>query len=129
MLTAFHPQTDGQTEQANRTLEEMLRAYVNHKQDNWDECLPALEFAFNNTKNSSTEFTPFFLNTGAEPLTPAALLSPPALTLPSVEGFLQQQSQALVLAQSTIYMYLQCPTTTGTQRKQTPARGQIQCRG
>lgn len=103
MSTAFHPQTDGQTEQANRTLEEMLRAFVNYRQDNWDTYLPALEFAFNNTKNCSTGFTPFFLNTGAEPLIPASLLTPPKLDVPSVDSFLEQQSQALAIAKNIIF--------------------------
>ena len=58
MSTAFHPQTDGQTERLNRTLEEMLRAYVTYKQDQWDEYLPAAEFAYNNSKQASTGFTP-----------------------------------------------------------------------
>ena len=40
MSTAFHPQSDGQTERINRTLEQMIRAYVNDKQDNWDKLLP-----------------------------------------------------------------------------------------
>ena len=66
MSTAYHPQTDGQTERANRTLEEQLRSYVNDRQSDWDEHLSALEIAFNNSKHSSTGFTPFFLNTGRE---------------------------------------------------------------
>ena len=45
--TAYHPQSDGQTEQMNMVLEDMLRHYVNPKQDNWDELLPAAEFADN----------------------------------------------------------------------------------
>jgi hypothetical protein len=48
MSSTFHPQTDGQTEQANDILEDMLRAYVSPEQDNWDECLDAAEFAINN---------------------------------------------------------------------------------
>jgi RNase H-like domain found in reverse transcriptase/Reverse transcriptase (RNA-dependent DNA polymerase)/Integrase zinc binding domain/Chromo (CHRromatin Organisation MOdifier) domain/Retroviral aspartyl protease len=70
MSTAFHPQTDGQTERANRTLEEQLRAYVNHRQDDWDVHLPFVEFAQNNAVNSTTGYSPFFLNYGYHPATP-----------------------------------------------------------
>jgi hypothetical protein len=66
MSTAFHPQTDGQTERANRTLEEGLRAYVGYHQWDWDEHLVPLEIAFNNTIQASTGFTPFYLNSGRE---------------------------------------------------------------
>ena len=66
MSTAYHPQTDGQTERANRTLEEMLRAYVNFQQTDWDEHLTTLELAYNNSKQASTGFTPFYLNSGQE---------------------------------------------------------------
>ena len=38
--TANHPQTGGLTESVNRTVENVLRAFVNHKQDNWDKLLP-----------------------------------------------------------------------------------------
>ena len=44
--TAYHPQSDGQTERMNRILEDMLRHYVNPKQNNWDELLSAAEFFF-----------------------------------------------------------------------------------
>ena len=66
MSTAYHPQTDGQTERANRTLEEMLRSYVNITQSDWDEHLSVLEMAYNNSKQISTGFSPFYLNTGQE---------------------------------------------------------------
>jgi hypothetical protein len=66
MSTAYHPETDGQTERANRTLEEMTRSYVNWKQDDWDEHLSALELAYNNSVQASTGKTPFFLNAGQE---------------------------------------------------------------
>jgi hypothetical protein len=62
MSTAFHPQTDGQTERANRTLEDMLRSYVNYEQDDWDQHLVALEIAFNNSVQASTGLTPFQMN-------------------------------------------------------------------
>lgn len=66
MSTAYHPQTDGQTERQNRTLEEMLRARINFQQDDWDEHLAAAELAFNNSIHASTGFTPFYLNYGQE---------------------------------------------------------------
>jgi hypothetical protein len=66
MSTAYHPQTDGQTERANRTLEEMLRSYVNINHSDWDEYLSVLEMAYNNSKQISTGFSPFYLNLGKE---------------------------------------------------------------
>jgi hypothetical protein len=66
MSTAYHPQTDGQTERANRTLEEMLRARINFKQTDWDDHLSAAELAINNAQQASTGFSPFRLNYGQE---------------------------------------------------------------
>jgi len=66
MSTAYHPQTDGQTERANRTLEEMLRAYVNFHQSDWDSHLSTLEMAYNNSKQVSTGFSPYYMNYGQE---------------------------------------------------------------
>lgn len=75
MSTAYHPQTDGQSERANRTLEDMLRAYCHDRQDTWDTRLPAAQFAYNNSVNDSTGYTPFFLTYGRNPHTPATLQS------------------------------------------------------
>jgi hypothetical protein len=66
MSAAYHPQTDGQTERANRTLEEMLRSRVNFRQSDWDEHLATAELAINNSQQASTGFTPFYLNSGQE---------------------------------------------------------------
>jgi RNase H-like domain found in reverse transcriptase/Reverse transcriptase (RNA-dependent DNA polymerase)/Integrase zinc binding domain/Chromo (CHRromatin Organisation MOdifier) domain/Retroviral aspartyl protease len=70
MSTAFHPQTDGQTERMNRLVEETLRHYVNPTQTDWDEHLPLVEFAINDAKNASTGTTPFKLNYVWEPKVP-----------------------------------------------------------
>ena len=59
LSTAFHPQTDGQTEILNRILENYLRAYTNLEQMNWARLLPSAEFAYNNSRNSSIKITPF----------------------------------------------------------------------
>ena len=66
MSTAYHPQTDGQTERANRTLEELLRSRINFQQTDWDEHLAAAELAVNNSVQASTGFTPFYLNYGQQ---------------------------------------------------------------
>uniref|UniRef100_A0A383WFN5 Reverse transcriptase n=1 Tax=Tetradesmus obliquus TaxID=3088 RepID=A0A383WFN5_TETOB len=79
--TAFHPQTDGQSERANRTLEEVLRHFVNPRQDNWDEHLALAEFAINDSVNPSTGYTPFYLAYGQEvqhPIDIAAHVNVPA---------------------------------------------------
>jgi len=67
LSTAFHPQTDGQTEWTNSTLEQYLRAYVNYEQGDWKELLPMAEFAYNNGYQESTKHTPFFANYGTNP--------------------------------------------------------------
>ena len=67
LSTAFHPQTDGQTERQNSTIEAYLRAFVNFKQNDWARFLLMVEFAYNNAKNASTGHTPFELNCGYHP--------------------------------------------------------------
>ncbi|KAF4476546.1 Transposon Tf2-9 polyprotein [Colletotrichum fructicola Nara gc5] len=67
MSTAFHPQTDGQTERINQILETYLRAYVNYNQDNWVVLLPIAQFAYNSAVGESTKESPFYLNYGFEP--------------------------------------------------------------
>jgi len=65
--TAYHPQTDGQTERVNQEVEQYLRAFVNFRQDDWKEWLPLAEFAHNDSPHSATHQTPFFINYGQHP--------------------------------------------------------------
>jgi hypothetical protein len=67
LSTAFHPQTDGQTEQQNQTMEHYLRAFCNYEQDNWVELLPLAECAYNNSIHHSSLMTPFWLNYNYHP--------------------------------------------------------------
>lgn len=67
LSTAYHPQTDGQTEVQNRTLEMYLRLYCNYRQDDWVDWLPYAEFAYNNSVQSSTGETPFYVLMGYHP--------------------------------------------------------------
>jgi len=83
MSTANHPQTDGQTERMNRTVEDTLRTFVNHRQNDWDELLPLCEFAINDADQASTGETPFYLNYGLHPLTPSSFLNPASCSEPA----------------------------------------------
>jgi hypothetical protein len=75
--TAFHPQTDGQTERTNRTLEQILRMYVSYAQDDWDHYLALAEYAYNNSVQASTGITPFYADLGRHPHSPDGLIDDP----------------------------------------------------
>uniref|UniRef100_A0AAV1V9F7 Integrase catalytic domain-containing protein n=1 Tax=Peronospora matthiolae TaxID=2874970 RepID=A0AAV1V9F7_9STRA len=72
MSTSDHPESDGQTERANRVLEEILRGYV-HSFTIWSEFLPMVEFAINNSVHASTTHTPFYVNGLRNPRVPTLL--------------------------------------------------------
>ncbi|KAJ0724807.1 putative nucleotidyltransferase, Ribonuclease H [Helianthus annuus] len=59
LSTAFHPQTDGQTERTIQTLEDMLRSCVIDFGGNWDSYLPLAEFSYNNSYHTSIQMAPF----------------------------------------------------------------------
>ncbi|CAJ0945052.1 unnamed protein product [Ranitomeya imitator] len=69
--SAFHPQTNGQTERTNQTLETYLRCFVSADQDDWVSFLPLAEFALNNRASSATLVSPFFCNSGFHPRFPS----------------------------------------------------------
>ena len=64
---AYHPETDGQTERTNQELEQYLRMYVNHRQNNWAEWLAMMEFAFNNKVHTVMKMSLFQVNYKREP--------------------------------------------------------------
>jgi len=61
--TAWHPQTDGQTERVNQELDQYLWLFVNERQDDWYDLLPMAEFQHNNHVHSATQQPPFLLDT------------------------------------------------------------------
>jgi hypothetical protein len=107
LSTAFHPQSDGQTERMNRTLEEMLRHYITPLRGDWVKVLPILEFAYNNAHNSVTKTSPFKLYTNLQPLCPNSTLEERTFAVPDAKRFvsehfdlLQRAKQYLLDAQS-----------------------------
>ena len=73
MSTAFHPESDGQTERMNRVLEDVLRHYVSPAQDDWDEHVDMAEFAINNSYQGSIRTTPFEMVYGKLAKTPITM--------------------------------------------------------
>jgi hypothetical protein len=67
MSTAFHPQTHWQTERMNTGMEQYLRVFVNHQQDDWVQWLPLAEFVANNGVSESMKYTLFFAVQGVDP--------------------------------------------------------------
>jgi hypothetical protein len=84
--TTCHPQTDGQTEVVNRTLSTLLRTIIQKNLKNWEDCLPFIEFAYNRSVHSTTEFSPFEIVYGFNPLTPLDLLPLPVNERTSLDG-------------------------------------------
>lgn len=67
LSTAYRPQTDGQTERVNQTLEQYLRNYCSYQQDDWAGLLPLAEYAYNTATQESTKVSPFYANYGFQP--------------------------------------------------------------
>ncbi|CAI7867308.1 unnamed protein product [Closterium sp. NIES-53] len=76
MSSAYHPQTDGQTERLNQVVEQLLHTACKDDVSHWDTQLPTLEVAYNNASHAATGKTPFLLCYGREPLTPQQPTTP-----------------------------------------------------
>ena len=116
LSTSFHPQTDGQTERSNRTLETVLRNFVNQRNNNWDEFLATTEIAINNAKQASTKFSPFFLNHGHHMKLPflnhtqskaidSSTVPAAAAMFKSISQAIEQATENLKKAQDTQSLY------------------------
>ena len=104
--TAFHPETDGQTERTNATLEAYLRMYTGFRQDDWEDYLDVAEFAYNNREHTSTGVSPFFANYGFHPV---------FTTVPTT---LQPSSAADTLASRLSELHVELRATLGRSVEQ-----------
>ncbi|MCO5555103.1 hypothetical protein L7F22_008644 [Adiantum nelumboides] len=68
--SSFHPQTDGQSEEANSTVLDLLKCYVSEHKGKWEQYLPLVEYAYNNTVHSSTGKAPFEIVEGGKKVPP-----------------------------------------------------------
>ena len=112
LSSSWHPQTDGQTERVHRTLEQMLRTYIQYDEAAWEDLLPAAELAYNCTTHNSTGLTPFEVMNGENPLTASDLdvideleptISPPMTKL--FQQLVDRAAAQLLLAQTRYKHY------------------------
>ena len=80
LSSVFHPQSDGQTERTNQTIEHFMRCFCDYQQDNWSQILAHAEFAYNNSFHSSIGMSPFLATYGFHP---TATLSTPLASSPT----------------------------------------------
>lgn len=97
--SSYHPQTDGATERANRTMTQMLRQCVSPDQKDWVKKLPAIEFAMNSASSSTTGYPPFVLNYGRMP---KSMIWGQDTEYPGVKKFAQQMKDAILTAHDAI---------------------------
>ena len=76
-----HPQTDGQIEVVNKTLTTLLLAIIQKNLENWEKCLPHVEFAYNRSVHSTTSYSSFKVVYGFNPMTPLDILPLPCLLM------------------------------------------------
>ncbi|GJE97660.1 polyprotein [Phanerochaete sordida] len=117
MSSSFHPQSDGMTERANRTMEQMLRQCISPTQKDWATRLPAIEFAMNSARSETTGFSPFFLNSGRSP---RPMLWDAKTEFPGVRVFAQRMKDAVLAAHDAI-IHARVKQTVQANRKRRPA--------
>ena len=97
--TAFHPRTDGQSEQMNQWVETYLRQFTNACQNNWSDLLPMAEYAYNSWPHEHTKHTPYELIHG---FNPTASFSIPKDSVPATQEHLQELSKSRSEAQKAL---------------------------
>src|SRR6266702_1857474 len=97
--TAYHPQTDGQSERANQWVEQYLQMFINHQQDNWADLLPLAQYTHNSWPSATTKKTPYELILGYTPK-----MHQPQRTgnMPETKERLEQILEARRVAQAAI---------------------------
>ena len=103
--SAYHPQTQGVVERMNAVVSQTLRCLLHNTNEKkkWEIILPTVELVINSLPNSSTGFSPFYLNYGYEPVTPIQLIRGDELAkMESVGSFAQRVASDWKLARENL---------------------------
>jgi len=93
--TAYHPQSDGQTEWMNQTMEQ-------YHQDDWSQLLPLAEFVYNNAKSASTGVSPFYANYGYHPRATLKIVPDKGRENPAAEAYIDHIRRAYEKLRTTL---------------------------
>ncbi|PIL27303.1 transcription factor [Ganoderma sinense ZZ0214-1] len=117
--SAYHPESDGSTERAHRTVGQMLRQCIGKTQKDWVSKLPAIEFAINVARSDTTGYAPFFLNSGRMPRS-LIWADPSKDEYPGVRAYAQRVKNAVVAAHDSI-IAARVKQTRDANRRRRPA--------
>jgi hypothetical protein len=98
--TAYHPESDGQTERINRVIEDMLRMYVMDKPSRWEDYLHLVEFAYNNGYHTSLKMSPFEALYGRKCNTPVSWDNPADRVVVGPELLKEMEDQMIKIKQN-----------------------------
>lgn len=119
LSTAYHPQTDGQTEIVNASVEIYLRAFVDHLQHDWVDWLPTAQFSHNSARHTSTGKSPFELVYGFNPR--SDLTMPSDTVVPAATGHLTALQSAQESARRSLtFAQQRSKSYADLRRKQAP---------
>lgn len=118
MSTAEHPQTDGSSERYIGTVSGMMRAYCQKDKSDWDLWVAAIEFAYNDSVNAATGYTPFQLSIGRDPAMPITMLLNGILQRPA----LYAQSDQFVDPQAYLSRFTSIMTAARQELRRTQTR-------
>ena len=121
MSSAFHPQMEGATERANRTVTQIIRQCVRPDQKDWATKLPAVEFAINSPRSSTMGFSPFQLNYGRNP---SPMIWNTQDEFPGVRKFSEKMKMAIMGAHGAI-IAARVVNTVKANRKRAPANYKV----
>lgn len=100
--SSYHPESDGNTERVNRTLEQVLRCLCTQYGGEWEDHLPFAQFVMNSAKHVSTGYSPFYLMYGFEPAVPSTLDTGDASKVKCTMDMLAEMAASLRMAQHNL---------------------------